>query len=79
MFGWLARRKACTPERAAQIKAQVAVESAREDVMFDEYLALPEKPMVKVWLRDTEVSAPRLVEVIDIDQYRVWRAWRVQR
>lgn len=78
MFGWLKRRKACTQERAAQIMAEVAAEAARERAMFDEYLALPEKPMVRQWVRDTEVSEPRLADVIDLEQYSVWRAWRIQ-
>lgn len=53
--------------------AEVAMESARENALEDEYLKLTDRPTVIRMMRVTEADEPRLCETVDYEDFKNWR------
>lgn len=77
MFSFLKQRAVkVTPEDVARMKAEIALESAREDALVTEYLNLKDRPKKMAWVAQITSMAPVWSEVLDYDDFKQWRKER---
>lgn len=63
----------CTVEKYQEINENILAGIEHENALIDKYLNLSDRPRIKTMVRVTEVSEPFEAEIVDADDYFLWR------